>query len=73
MSNPVLSVATRCRCTADDLRSLKSHIPRSFEGQLMRIIASLEASAALYEGRCSPVPIQRLDVDAPSRGAGVHP
>lgn len=71
MSNPVLSAATRCRCTADDLLSLKSHIPRSLSLDLTRIISALNAAAERYETSCSPAPIQQPKVDAPSWGAGV--
>ena len=73
MSNPSLQVATRLKCVADDLESLKPFIPyaTATAGELARVVRALRDSAHRLEGLPSPAPIQQPKVDAPSWGAGV--
>lgn len=55
MPNPLVSVATRCECCADDLESLKPFINPAFHAELRTTIRQLRNSAA----RLGPVSVPR--------------
>lgn len=72
MSNPSLQVATRLKCVADDLESLRPFLPyaTATAGELARVVRALRDSAHRLEGLPAPAPKRQLVVDAPSCGAG---